>query len=331
MPKEKLPRLLADKSKEELIVIIQDLLRHKPDLLAVIELTAATQEIKAGKPMNVAIYRTQARRALQKDSSRQIKRELRSLKDIAAGLANNNDHLNAGAIYHVLLDETVKGYDDLISSMDEDGGICSLAEDFARGLGKSFINSKIDEATRREWLKTLLEAELEDIAMGGIDLAPSACDIIFKQATPEDWLWIEKDLRQAIQHSRGEWQRESLVGILAQVLEECGREKEIDALIKEQGSEEQQLFLLIQNKQIDEALRHMHDILQRKPGLLSKFADALIQAKAAPVAITLVKQQEKNRQSYEWLASYYEKHGTPQQALESHKELFFSSPSVAQF
>jgi uncharacterized Zn finger protein len=44
-----------------------------------------------------------------------------------------------------------------------------------------------------------------------------------------------------------------------------------------------------------------------------------------------VKEQKKSWQSYEWLSSYYDKHGTPQQALESHKELFFYSPSVAEF
>jgi uncharacterized Zn finger protein len=326
-----LDKLLADKSKEELIAIIQDLLRHKPGLLAIVELTTATQEIKTGKPMNVSTCRTQARRALQQDSPRQVKRELRSLKDIAARVAKSGDYLNAGAIYHALLDEAAKGYDDLISSMDEDGDICTLVDDFAKGLGKCFTSGKPDEATRREWLKTLLEAELADIALGGIDLAPSAGDILFKQATVEDWLWIEELLRQAIQRSKGEWQRESLVEFLSEGLQKCGRKKEINALIEQQGSEEQQLFLLIKKKQIDEALRRMHDILKRKPGLLSQFADALVQAKVPQVAVNLVKQQEKSWQSYEWLAAYYGKHGTPQQALESHTEHFFFSPSVEKF
>jgi uncharacterized Zn finger protein len=325
-----LDTLLAGKTKEELIAIIQDLLRHKPGLLAIVELTTATQEIKTGKPMNVSTCRTQARRALQQDSPRQVKRELRSLKDIAARVAKSGDYLNAGAIYHALLDEAAKGYDDLISSMDEDGDICTLVDDFAKGLGKCFTSGKPDEATRREWLKTLLEAELADIALGGIDLAPSAGDILFKQATVEDWLWIEEFLRQVIQQS-SEWARKELVEFLSEGLQKSGRKKEIKTLIEEHGSEEQKLFLLVKKKQIDEALRRMHDMLKHKPGLLSQFADALVEAKAAEVAVNLVKQQEKSWQSYEWLAAYYGKYGTPQEALESYTELFFSSPSVERF
>jgi hypothetical protein len=326
-----LDKLLAGKSKEELIAIIQNLLHHKPDLLAVVELATATQEIETGKPMNVSTYRTQVRRAMQRNSLGQVERELGSLEDIAARLADSEDYINAGTIYHILLDEAVKGYDELILSMDEDGRICILVEAFAKGLGICFTKSKPDDSTRREWLKTLLEAELADIKLGGMDLAPSAYDILLKQATAEDWQWIEELLRQTIQHSHGEWERESIVHLLSEVLQRSGKKKEIDTLIEEQGSEKQKLFLLIKKKRIDEALKRIHEILQHKPGLLSQFADALVEAKSPQAAVNLVKQQEKNRQSHEWLAVYYDKHGTPQEALESYTELFLSSPSVQRF
>ena len=325
-----LDTLLAGKTKEELIAIIQDLLRHKPDLLSVVEMTTATQQTEAGKPMNVSTYRTQARRALQQESARNVKRELRSLEDIAARLANSGDHLNAGAVYHALLDETASGYDDFVSAIDDEGGIMVIIDDFARGLGKSLTNANPDETTRRQWLKTLLEAKIADIKLGGIDLASSARTIVFKQATVEDWQWIEEFLRQVIQQS-SEWARKELVEFLSEGLQKSGRKKEINTLIEEHGSEEQKLFLLVKKKQIDEALKQMHDMLKHKPGLLSQFADALVEAKAAEVAVNLVKQQEKSWQSYEWLAAYYGKYGTPQEALESYTELFFSSPSVERF
>jgi uncharacterized Zn finger protein len=325
-----LDTLLAGKTKEDLIAIIQDLLRHKPDLLSVVEMTTATQQTEAGKPMNVSTYRTQARRALQQESARNVKRELRSLEDIAARLANSGDHLNAGAVYHALLDETASGYGDFVSAIDDEGGIMVIIDDFARGLGKSLTNANPDETTRRQWLKTLLEAKIADIKLGGIDLASSAPTIVFKQATVEDWQWIEEFLRQVIQQS-SEWARKELVEFLSEGLQKSGRKKEINTLIEEHGSEEQKLFLLVKKKQIDEALKQMHDMLKHKPGLLSQFADALVEAKAAEVAVNLVKQQEKSWQSYEWLAAYYGKYGTPQEALESYTELFFSSPSVERF
>src|SRR5437764_3805652 len=47
-----LDRMLADKSKDELVAIIQDMLRHKPELISVVEMTTETQGIKQGQPMN---------------------------------------------------------------------------------------------------------------------------------------------------------------------------------------------------------------------------------------------------------------------------------------
>ena len=72
---EPLDKMLAGKSRDDLIVIIQDMLRHQPNLISVVELTKETQEIKPGQPMNVSVYRTQARRALQHESSRSVERE----------------------------------------------------------------------------------------------------------------------------------------------------------------------------------------------------------------------------------------------------------------
>lgn len=65
-----LDKMLAGKSKDELIVIIQDMLRHRPGLMSVVELTAATRASKQDKPMNVSAYRTQAKRAMQHEMAR---------------------------------------------------------------------------------------------------------------------------------------------------------------------------------------------------------------------------------------------------------------------
>ena len=168
---EPLDKLLADKSKDELIAIIQDMLRHKPEMLSMVELTTQTQESKQGKPLNISAYRTQARRAMQHETPRSVERELKTLRDTAARLADSGDTLNAGAIYHALLDETIKGYDELVFSMDDDGDIAVVIDEFAQGLGACLAKAEADPETRRAWLETLLRAELADIALGGIDLA----------------------------------------------------------------------------------------------------------------------------------------------------------------
>ncbi len=86
--------------------------------------------------------------------------------------------LLAGAIYHAVLDEAVRGYDDMLREIDGDGGIAVVIDEFALGLSQCLKKSKADAETRRAWLEALLEAELTDIEMGGIDLAPSAREAV---------------------------------------------------------------------------------------------------------------------------------------------------------
>ncbi|MGA9995421.1 MAG: SWIM zinc finger family protein [Pyrinomonadaceae bacterium] len=211
---EPLDKMLAGKSKEELMAIIQDMLRHKPDLISVVELTTQTQEIKQGKPMNVSVYRTQARRAMQHEMSRSVERELKALGETAARLAKGCDTLNAGAIYHALLDETVKGYDEMIFSLDEEGDIAIIVDEFAKGLGECLAKSDADAETRLEWLETLLRAELADIALGGIDLAPNATEAILKYANREEWKWIEARLSE-IFSAGSSWAQDTMQKFLA--------------------------------------------------------------------------------------------------------------------
>lgn len=210
-----LDKMLVDKSRDELIVIIQDMLKHKPELMSVVELTTATQGIKQGKPMNVSAYRTQARRAMQHEMPRSIEKELKSLRDTAARLAQGGDTLNAGAIYHALLAETVKGYDEMVSSIDEDGDVAVIIDELAKGLGECLAKSGADEKTRREWLETLLRAELADIELGGIDLAPSAKEAILRCANSEEWQWIEERL-STIFSADSSWANETIQKFLAE-------------------------------------------------------------------------------------------------------------------
>src|SRR5438128_2831501 len=118
-----LEHLLAGKSKEELIGIITTMVRREPKLLSEVELAAAIEQAKPGKPADVTVYQRQARRVMGHDSPRAIEKELKALRDTAARMAKAGDPLNAGAVYHAVLAEAVRGYDDLVMSMDEDGDI----------------------------------------------------------------------------------------------------------------------------------------------------------------------------------------------------------------
>jgi uncharacterized Zn finger protein len=323
--------LLASRSQQELIALIGEMIKRDPDLMSVVELTTATQP---GRPTNLEAYRRQIRRALRSESLRAIDRELLALRDTAARLEKAGDWLGAGGVYHVLLDETVSHYADELQEVDEEGNIAMFVDEMAEGVGRCLAAGQPENETRRLWLEALLEAELTDIALGGIDLAPSAWDALLEHTSDADWSWIEQRVRAEIPKSR-DWAREALVDLLRERKEHTGQAEDAGALIRELGTPEQRAFLLIDEGKIDEAVRLMRPVLADKPGLVNEFADALVAAHGAEAAVALVTEQAQSDRGsawyMDWLVKYYRQHGRSREALAWQQKVFLLRPSVEEF
>lgn len=191
------------------------MIKREPELLSLIELSVATEEVRQGKPLDVTAYRRQARAALRHGSSRAVEKELRLLLEMSTCLEKAGDWLNAGMVYHAVLDEIARGYNEMLHEIDEEGDITSLIDEFAAGLSRCLNKSKADDQTRQVWLEALLEAELADIEIGGVGLAPSARKTVLEQASDKEWVWIKKRVKDAISKS-GDWAREELTRFLAE-------------------------------------------------------------------------------------------------------------------
>jgi uncharacterized Zn finger protein len=327
-----LEAMLAERSKAELVALIGEMVRQEPRLMSALELSEATRKAGRGAPVGAEVYRRQARRALRHESPRAVEKELRSLRGAAARLAKAGDWASAGALYHALLDEAVRHYDDELQMMDEDGDIAVVVDEFAQGLGQCLQKGKADDVTRRAWLEALLDAELADIELGGIDLAPSAREAILEYASDDEWARIEERVRAEISRSR-DWAREALVGLLAERQKRRGRAKDAAALVREMGTPEQKAILLAREGETDEALRRMRQIVTGKPGLAVQFAEALLETGAKDAAVELAEERARDGDSWcaDWLAKYYRRHGPPQEALKWQRKVFLRQPSVETF
>lgn len=327
-----LEAMLAERSKGELVALIGEMLRREPGLMSVLELSEATRQAGQGALVDAEVYRRQVRQALRHESPRAVEKELRSLRDAAARLSKAGDWPNAGTLYHALLDEVVRHYDDELRMMDEDGNIAVVVNEFAEGLGESLKKGEADDATRRAWLEALLYAELTDIEMGGIDLAPSAREAILEYAGDEEWARVEERVRAEVSRSY-DWAREALVGLLAERQKRRGRAKDAAALVREMGTPEQKALLLAREGETDKALRRMRQIVTEKPGLAVQFAETLLEAGAKGAAVELAKERACGGDSWcaDWLAKYYSQHGPPQEALEWQRKVFLRQPSLEAF
>jgi uncharacterized Zn finger protein len=326
-----LEALLAPRRKEDLIALIGEMIKRYPDLMSVVELSSATQP---GKPTDLETYRRQIRRVLRSESLRAIDRELWALRDTAGRLEKTGDWLGAGGVYHVLLAETVSHYSDELQEMDDEGDIAMFVNEVAEGVSRCLAEGQPDSETRQRWLEALLEAELTDIALGGIDLAPSAWDALLEQASETDWSWVEERVRAEIHKSR-DWAREALVNLLSERKERTGQAADAGALIRELGTPEQRAFLLVDEGKIDEAVRLMQPVLTNKPGLVTEFADALVAAHAAEAAVALVTEYAQGERSstwcMDWLVKYYRKHRRRREALVWQQKVFLLRPSAKEF
>ena len=325
--------LLANRSKEELIVLIKEMLKREPDLARLLELPVQPDR---NSPLDLEAFRKQIDYALRQydyydyADAGAAATEVAAIVDTADRFREAGDWANAGALYALVLNEIVPRYEELY---DEDGDVAIELQRCAEGLDNCFFDGEPDTATRRTWLEALLEAHLKNIDMGGMDLAHPAGELVLGHATDEEWVWIEARVKQAIatQTNRySDWGQQALVGFLAARLEAAGQTAKTDELIFEMGSPRQQAFLLVERGRFDEAVAIAKDHFSDLPGLVTQFADALVEAGATDTATAYMTGLSDSRyqQTYlSWLAKHAEKTGDLSGALALWQQSLQQSPS----
>jgi hypothetical protein len=192
---------LARKSKEELIAVIGDLLLREPSLASVVGLAAGMSK---GQPPDVAALEREVDRALRRRDPFDVESDLRDILQKAESLAKKEDWLGAGMAYAAVLDGMTASYPDELQDMDEEGEIVCIAQDSAEGLKECLESGVIDHETKHDWLSTLLEAELADIDMGGIDFIADVVDTVIEHADEQDWEPLAESIRERLQKTKGD-------------------------------------------------------------------------------------------------------------------------------
>lgn len=320
-----LEEVLGKHSKKELIELIGEMLERAPDLARLLERPTPSG---GGIPVDLEPFRRRITQALNRIDFVGVADELVEIQKAADRFLKAGEEANAGILYHLALSKVIPEYEELY---EEEGDIAIALDECAQGLDRCLKEGNPDAEIRRAWLEALLEAELEDVRMGGIDLAPSAGEAVLRHATDEEWVWIEEKVRQAMQGQR-DWSREALLRFLAKRLESTGRKGEVEALILREGTPEQRAFLLLKRGQVEEAVAIARQHFATLPGLALQFADALVGADAGPEAVAFMMGQAHQTHPHpkciEWLASYHRKHGDPKSALEFWTRRFRQAPSL---
>lgn len=319
--------LLATHSREDLVALIGRMIQRHPELLYLVELSAPHA---ANQPMEMTTYRRKAQYALKRDEPEEIVAGLEGLVEAAEQLLERGDWLNAGSLYHLLLEELAASYDYEMFEIDYDGDVACISQDAVAGLNQCLSQAQdLDPQIRKDWLTAFWDAELQELELGGIDFASGASEALLDWATDEDWEWLEPKIREAIAQ-RDRWAKERLVNLLAQRQQQSGDDKAANTLIHELGTPEQRAFLLIEEGQFEAAIAIAQQHFSHLPGLVTQFADALLAADRPDLALQWISQQQTDdpyRGYTRWLSQFHRTHGNPELALKMDSEEFQAHPS----
>lgn len=312
-----IPELLAQRSREDLIALVERMVQRHPDLLDWVDMPTTT----GGHTPNLDNYRRAVERVFRGSDMDTMAAALAALAEQGRHFADHGDWANAGDIYQLLLEEANDHYDDTVLEVDYDGAVAMVIQDIAEGLSDSLGEAKgLDTGRHCLWIETCLAAVLKDLQLGGIDYAYPARDALLKHSTDEDWAWVEGQIRQVIQGTGlrkvSEWGQESLVDLLVKRAKTRGQSA--DTLVLELGTSRQKAFYHLRQGNVDAALSLARSHFMELPGLVKQFADALLETNQPALALDFIQtcQQERDYYGYgEWLVQFFAQHGSPEQMV----------------
>jgi uncharacterized Zn finger protein len=319
--------VLAERSKEDLVTLIKEMIARQPDLARLLDLALHPG---SSIPLDLASFRKQISYALSREDAEWAGRELAQIEAVADRYLQLGEFTAAGGLYHLILEETLSRFEGWWLEWDEDGDILGVLSGCAEGLD-ACLEQVDDPEIRQPWLDVLLETKLEDTRLGGTDFAWPAGEVVLRQATDGEWTEIEARVRQEMQRADSSWAREVLVGFLVTRLQATGQEAGADALILEHGTPRQRAFLLLDLGRVEEAIEMARQHFVDWPGLVIDFANALVDAGHGAMAAAYMAEQARHRRFsahyLPWLAHYFEKDGDQAAALELWHRQFEEAPA----
>ena len=200
---------LVDKTKDELIALVQAMLQRVPELERLLDLPMPDKS-GMGEQRRTHVdpetYRRQIRYAMRDvddwEAVFDIAREIGLVVDIGDDFAGQGDWENAQIVYQAVLDEALPSYMDT-QDEGEIGGEIGRAVD---GLGECLAARAGDAEARRAILASLFDVLEWDVGEGGLGMSDGVPELLREHATTEDRAEIRKWITAAIKNITGsEW------------------------------------------------------------------------------------------------------------------------------
>ena len=178
---------LKQRSREELIALIKQMLQFQPDLETLLEVALPGGDRRRA-PVNPGTYRRQVSSAFRRGgdewmASWRIATEIGSTVSIGDGFLALDDYASASIVYQEVA-QGIREHYEMIH--DEDGDLSEVVDRCVEGLGRCLAGGSDDAATRKSPLQTLFDIYRFDMEYGGVGLGEAAPDLILEHTTIEE-------------------------------------------------------------------------------------------------------------------------------------------------
>lgn len=249
---EDLESVLAQRTPEQLLALIRQMLIRHPDLESLIELPVPGQD--AEKPVKVSLLRNQVRAALAMDGGRWDEeysdpaRELEPVVKLGESYLNAQAWHNAATVFETIAREILEVYYQLY---DEEGDVQEVVNRCVSGLGICLKN--LDAPVEREpLLNALFYVHQWDIDNGGIDMGYETTEILVNQSRANEKKLLAKWARGAAETGNG-WGRQAWGGFLLKLEAETMDDESYLKLCRKMGRTGDLVERLLKLKRAEEA------------------------------------------------------------------------------
>jgi uncharacterized Zn finger protein len=352
-----LAELLARRSREELILLIERMVEREPDLRDMLEMPIAGKDSRVN-PVNVEGYRRELQRHISNYDEYQLIRSIRSIVRNARDFARAKDYANAIRIYGCILEETVLDAD---FEFWGEGDVLEPLNDILVALEDCMKAVRDETELRRSILTYWLKATAWDLQIGGIGFADEAEDWVRTYAKAEDIPLLRPILEKV---SRG-WASEYVENFLEELDLIEGKDPEASIQrILDKGLYSPYFDKMLDSKRLDEALSvwqhfnpqeritkilylagegyrelaiqyaedevHKHKNYQNMQWLLAQYESQGQDEKAITLAKSLLNRKE-GEWLYTWLIEHYERRKNPEMILEWNQKRFKALPKLEHY
>ncbi len=318
---------LQEWSKEQLVVLIQKMLAHYPDLYELIDLATIGQ---SEKPISVAEIYKRVRKAFRNAGDEwgaydQAARQIEELVSIGDSYVDQGRWGEAITVYQAIARDVLEEGD---LPADEGGDLHQLLDRCIDGL-ESCVAATEDPARRESVFRTLFEIHGQDVAWGGYGVGENVPLLICEYAKPDELRqvaqWIEAAIA-GLDPRAHDWEMQEYGRFLLQVQAEALDDETYLRICRETGQLRALAERLLERQRVDDAMAAVRPASDYELLLL---ADRFVAHRYEKQAVDLVEERSKTSETpglTEWLKGRAKAQGDYARALALALSLFWTRP-----